>query len=446
VTHQDLTQGDVSRRLTAMTLPMIGGILSIMSMNIVDTFYVAQLGTPPLAAMSFTIPVVSVLLSLAFGVGIGASSVIARAIGARETERVKSYTTQSIFIALCIAALFALAGHQSMDWLFPVLGAPSELMPLIKEFMNIWFLGSFVVVIPMVGNSALRAAGNTRIPGLIMFAVALTNVVLDPILIFGWLGAPRMELAGAALSTVIAYAVAVVLGLYYLGIRLRMFSWQACRHNVWSSWRAILRISIPAVGTNLIAPLSTAITTGLVAAYNAEAVAGLGVATRIEALFLVLIMGLSSIIGPFVGQNWGARRRDRVALALRHSFRFCLLWGALTTLMLWFVAEPVIRLFSDDAQVISAARTYLHLVPFSYFFLGVIMVSSAAANGMGDPRPSLLMSFLRLLGLYLPLALLLPRWLGISGVYLAISLANVLVGLGALRWSRPYRSVQDGKA
>ncbi len=443
MTPKDLTQGDVARHLTTMTLPMIGGILSIMSMNIVDTFYVAQLGTPPLAAMGFTIPVVSILLSLAFGVGIGASSVIARAIGAGEIERVKSYTTQSIFIALFIAAGFALGGYHSMDWFFPLLGAPPELMPLIKEFMSVWFLGSFVVVIPMVGNSALRATGNTRVPGLIMFVVALINIVLDPILIFGCLGAPRMELAGAALSTVISYAVAVAMGLYYLGVRLNMFSWQACYQNLWSSWHAILRISIPSVGSNLIVPLSTALTTSFVAAYSAEAVAGYGVASRIESLFLVLLMGLSSIMGPFVGQNWGAQQRARVAEALNKSFRFCLFWGGVVTLLLWFAADLIIALFSDDPAVIHSAGSYLHLVPVSYFFLGVIMIGASAGNGMGDPRPALLMSFLRLIGLYVPLALLLPQWLGVEGVFLAIALANILVGIGALRWSQQYRRVSD---
>lgn len=433
--RKDLTQGDVQQHLTAMTLPMIGGILAIMSMNIVDTFYVAQLGTPPLAAMGFTMPVISVLLSLAFGVGIGASSVIARAIGAGEYDRVKSYTTQSMFIAFCIAALFAFCGYHSMDVFFPLLGAPPELMPLIKEFMNVWFLGSFVVVVPMVGNSALRATGNTGTPGMIMFAVALTNIILDPILIFGWFGAPRMELAGAALSTIIAYAVAVVLNLYYLGKRLNFFSWQACYQNIWASWRAILRISIPAIGTNLIAPISTAVTTGFVAYYSAESVAGFSVASRIESIALVLIMGLSSIMGPFVGQNWGARHMERVAEALRKSFRFSLLWGGAITLLLWLAADPIISLFSTDPAVIASAQGYLHLVPVSYFFLGVIMIASSAANGMGDPKPSLIMSFLRLIGLYVPLAMLLPLWLGIEGVYLAAALANIVVGIGALKWS-----------
>ena len=177
----NLTQGHVGTHLYKMTIPMIWGILSIMSMNIVDTFYVAQLGTAPLAAMSFTIPVISILLSLAFGIGIGASSVIARAIGAKEHDLVRSYTTQSLLIALTIAIIFAISGYQSMDNIFNLLGAPQSLMPLIHQFMDIWFLGSFVVVIPMVGNSAIRAAGNTKLPSLVMISVALVSIILAPV-------------------------------------------------------------------------------------------------------------------------------------------------------------------------------------------------------------------------------------------------------------------------
>ena len=184
--------------------------------------------------------------------------------------------------------------------------------------------------------------------------------------------------------------------------------------------------------------ISIAITTGFVAHYSAESVAGFGLASRIESIFLVLIMGLSSIMGPFVGQNWGAHRQDRVAEALRKSFRFCLIWGGSLTLLLWLCADPIVSLFSTDPAVIASAQSYLHLVPISYFFLGVIMIASSAANGMGDPKPSLIMSFLRLLVLYIPLALLLPIWIGIEGVYLAAALANIVVGIGALMWSQRF--------
>jgi len=409
-----------------------------MSMNIVDTFYVGQLGTAPLAAMGFTIPITAILLSLAFGVGIGASSVIARAIGAQEIEQVRSYASHSIVIALCIAATFAYFGYRYMDTIFTWLGAPPSLFPLIHDFMDIWFLGSFVVVVPMVGNSALRAAGNTKIPSLIMIAVAIVNIVLDPILIFGLLGMPRMELAGAALATVISYSIALIIGLYFLSYKLKFVSFSALGRQVTQSWKAILRIAIPATGTNLIAPLSVALTTWLVASHGPEAVAGFGVATRIESICIVVIMALSSIMGPFVGQNWGAERRDRVALALNHSYRFILFWCLGISLLLWVSGQWLVGWFADDAQVLASATLYLWLVPISYLFLGVIMTTSSAANGTGDPKPSLVMSFLRLIGLYLPLAFVLNSAFDLTGLYLATALANIIVGLGALRWSRKH--------
>jgi len=434
VIKHNLTQGDVGKHLYSMTGPMIWGIFSIMSMNIVDTFYVGQLGTDPLAAMSFTIPVVSILLSLAFGIGIGASSVIARAIGSQEHILVKSYTTQSLFIALTIAITFAISGYHSMDLIFELLGAPKHLMPLIHQFMDIWFLGSFVVVIPMVGNSAIRAAGNTKLPSIVMISVALVNIILDPILIFGLFGFPKMELAGAALATVISYSVAFFLGLYFLAFKFRFLSWSSCYKDVFKHWHAILRIAIPAIGTNLIAPISIAITTWLVARYSPESVAGFGVASRIESLFLVVIMGISSIMGPFVGQNWGAGQYTRVSQALKISFSFTSIWGISSAILLWFFAAPIAGLFSEDQLVIDSAAIYLQIMPITYLFLAVIMIASSTANGMGNPLPSLIMSFLRLIALYIPLALIFAYYFNLLGIYLAGAIANIIVGFGAYIW------------
>lgn len=419
-----------------MTIPMIGGILAIMSMNIVDTFYVGQLGTKELTAMSFTIPIVSVLLSLAFGIGIGTSSVIARAIGAQQHTLVQAYCTQAILIAIIVAVSFALIGYHFMDTIFSLLGAPEDLFPLIHEFMDIWFLASFVVVIPMVGNSAIRAAGNTKLPSMVMISVAIVNMILDPILIFGLLGFPKLGLAGAAIATVTAYAIALLIGLYILIKKFNFLSFKSCYGRVIQSWKAILRISIPAVGTNLIAPLSVAITTWLVANYSPESVAGFGVASRIEAIFLVVIMSLSSIMGPFVGQNWGAKKYERVFLGLRISFKFVSIWGLGATICLWLLARPLATLFTEDPQAIESATLYLYIVPISFLFLGVIMLSSSVANGIGDPKPSLVLSLLRLIIVFIPLAFLFRNFFDLAGIYLATSLANIIVGIGAFYWVR----------
>lgn len=421
---------------------MSGGILSIMSMNIVDTFYIAQLGTDPLAAMSFTMPVVAVLLSIAFGIGIGASSVISRAIGSNQHLLVQAYTSNALIIALVIAISFAFLGYIWMDELFLSLGAPDYLMPAIHEFMDIWFIGSFVVVVPMVGNSAIRAAGNTKLPSLVMLSVAIVNMILDPILIFGMLGFPEMGLAGAAIATVVSYAIALLMGIYLLIYKFDFINLEACWGYLIESWKAILRIALPATGTNLIAPLSVAITTWFVAKYSPEAVAGFGVASRIESIFLVIIMGLASIMGPFVGQNWGAKQYQRVNDSIEISLKFIFFWGVITTLLLWVFAETLASLFSNDPLVINSATHYLKILPISYLFLGTIMITSSAANGMGNPIPSLVMSFLRLIGFYLPFIFLLLHFMNesVSAIYLAAAIANILVGIGALLWYKHIKS------
>lgn len=436
----DLTQGDEKAHLIRMTLPMIGGLIAIMSMNLADTFFVGQLGTNQLAAMGFTFPVVMVMNSLAFGVGTGASSVIARAIGRQDTEWVKSYSTQAIIIALAIALVFAVVGLATTDALFRWLGAPEPLLPLIHDYMDVWYWGSFLIVVPMVGNAGIRATGNTRLPSTIMIIVAVINIILDPIFIFGWFGMPRLELQGAALTTVVSYSIACLVSLYILKVKLKVLTWDKEWSRLVKSWRDILAVGIPAAGTNLIAPLSSAVTTWLVAQQGTHAVAGYSVGSRIEAFSLIVIMALSSIIAPFAGQNWGARKIERLQRALGLSFRFSLVWGGVLTIVLWLGAEPLAKLFTTDPLAIESATRFLHLVPITFGAVGIMMMVSSTSNGVGRPIVGLILSLARLVVVYLPLAWILAQELklGLEGIYIAIALANVIVGLGAWWWSSQF--------
>ena len=234
--ERDLTQGSELKHLIEMTIPTIWGALAIMSMHLADTWFVAQLGTDELAAMGFTFPIVMIISGLAMGIGTGASSVISRAIGSEQTELVHRYSTQSIIIAVSIALLFALVGVTSIDPVFRLLGAPESLLPLIHDYMDIWYLGCFMIVVPMVGNAGIRAAGNTRLPSYVMISVSLVNLALDPLLIFGLFGFPRLELQGAAIATLISFSVALVIMLYVLSVKLKFITWQACHQRVIESW------------------------------------------------------------------------------------------------------------------------------------------------------------------------------------------------------------------
>jgi len=433
--HTDLTRGDEKRHLINQTVPMIWGLLAIMSMSLVDTWFIAQLGIDEVAAVGFGFPIVVVLSSMAFGVGTGASSVIARAIGEGDSSRVASYTTHAILIAFVIGIFFAIAGSQTIDVVFRALGAEDKLLPLIHDYMDIWYLGCFLIVVPMVGNSAIRAAGNSKIAAYVMTSMALVNMVLDPVFIFGLFGFPRLELQGAALATMTAYLVSFCVSLYVLRVKLHMIGLDACAKRVRESWRAILRLAVPAAITNMVTPLSSVIALWMIAKFGSVAVAGFSVATRIEALLLLVLMSLSAIIAPFVGQNWGAGYYHRVRRAARLGYSFSFIWGLGIAVMLIAIATPLVRFFNEDAGMLDAAVTYLYVIPITYGFLGVTMIASSVANGVGDPVPALVISIMRLLVIFVPLALVMVNYFGLFGIYAAIAGSNVLVGVGAMIWT-----------
>ncbi|AQQ68675.1 MATE family efflux transporter [Microbulbifer agarilyticus] len=434
-----LLEGSVAAHLRRLALPMVWGILATMSFNVVDTYFVAQLGDGPLAAMSFTFPVVMVINALAIGLGAGMSSVVARAYGAGDMQRVRRLVTDATVLAILIALVVSIAGLLTIEPLFRLLGAEERLLPLITDYMVPWYVGAVFAVVPMVALSALRGIGNSSVTGRIMLGVALFNLILDPLLIFGLLGFPRLELQGAALATVISRGVSFFVAMYILARREHLLAMPTANWAVLKdSWSSLLHIGLPAIATNVIIPMSGGVVVALVAAHGADAVAGLGIALRIEPLALIVFYALSSVVGPFMGQNAGAGKLQRLDETVLVLTRFCLVFGVVLGLLLWLVGGPIAGLFSDSPQVLDVATAYLYLVPFSYAGYGFVMSANAAFNGLGHPLPATMISFLRVLGVYLPLAWLGNQIWGISGLFLATLLSNLVLGLVAWWWLRKH--------
>ena len=414
-----------------MAVPMFFGIAAVILFTVVDTYFVGQLGANELAAMGFCFPVAFFIQNLAMGMGTGATSVISRAIGAGDQERVKRLTTHSLLLALALVITVALSGLAGMDVLFTAMGAKPELMPLIKDYMTPWFLGVGLLVIPMVGNSALRATGDTKTPAFIMMAAGLINVILDPLLIFGLGPFPRLELQGAALATVGSWMTAFTAATYFLKYRYKMLTNPWCG-GVIDSFRQILKVGIPAAATNVLVPLSTGVLTKMVSEYGKEAVGAFGVAGRIDALSMVGIFALAASMSPFAGQNFGAMRCDRIRQAMRIGLGFSLAWGFSVATILAVFGTPIAGLFSEKQGVIEALVPYLGLVPWSYGLLGMALMVTNTFNAIDRPYSSSLVIVVRLFVLAIPLAALGSSVAGLQGLYSGILAANVLTGLFAL--------------
>ena len=447
VKSAQLVEGAIGKTLTRLTIPMIFGIMSMMLFNLIDTFFISRLGTTELAAISFTFPVVFLLGSLALGLGIGASSVISRAIGEGDLHKVQRLTTDSITLSFLIVVVLSSAGMLTIDPVFRLMGATPDILPLIRQYMTIWYVGMAFVVIPMVGNNAIRATGDMITPSVIMIIGGGINALLDPMLIFGIGFFPRLEIKGAAIATVISRAITLVAAIWILTRREKMLTFVRFRmRESVRSWKKILFIGVPAAGTNMLVPLSAGIITRMISKYGPEGVAAFGVGSRIEPLALFVIMALASALAPFIGQNWGAGKHDRVREGLRLSIRFALLWEFALAVILILFARPMAGLFSDQTDVVSIIVDFIWIFSLSYGFQGVFMLVGISLNAINKPIQSAVLSVIRLFALYIPLALFGSYLFGIKGIFIGGGVANVMTGILAYVWGRSIFAFRTVKA
>ena len=432
-----LTEGPVGQHLVKMTLPMLVGISTMMAQGLIDAWFLGKVGDRALAAFSFGFPILMIITSVAIGLSAGTSSVVARAIGTGNERRARRLATDSLFLAFLITAALAAVGVLTIDPLFLLLGAPADMIPMIRSFMTLLYSGIPFLVVGMVGMSCMRATGDTMLPGKLMIAAAILNVILDPIFIFGVGPIPALGLDGAAIAALLARGMMFIGTVYFLVYRLHMVSFKKPKPGELSkSWIDILHVGLPAAGTNAIIPIAVAFITAMIARYGPDAVAGFGVASRIESMVLVIFYALSSVIGPFVGQNLSAGKEDRIKLSLRQCAVFCLGSGLVLAVLLALLSDFLPGLFSDNPDVNRVTRLFLWIAPISYGAYGIVMVVNAAFNGLGKPMPGVYISVGRMIVLYLPIAFVAQQFFGIAGIFAAYAIANLLTGLLGYVWAQ----------
>jgi putative MATE family efflux protein len=445
----DLKTGPIKGHLVRLTIPMIWGIAAIVSFQLVDTYYVSLLGTTELAAMTFTFPVTFFVFSIIMGFGIAMSSVVSRLIGEGREDDVKRVTTHGIFLALAVGLVMATIGYILRDPIFEAMGADAAMRPLIHDYMTIWFFGAPFMAAPFVGNSAIRAAGSTLAPALIMVSVALFNAALAPFLVFGLAGFPRLELQGAAIATVLSNIIAMGAGLYVLGARKKMLlPLSKLRFDQFSdSCKRLLFIALPAGLTSAVGPLVNTVIIGLLAGYGEEAVAAFGIATRVEAFVFIILMALAVGMSPIIGQNFGAKNFGRVEETLRKAIGFSVLWCIGVTALLLLCAKPVAAIFSKDPIVVYYAVMSFLIVAPSYLFNSLVNGWSSAFNAMGKPQMSVYMTLIKMIALLIPAVMIGAKLGGVMGIFAALSLVNIATGLGFHLWSwRVFKAAQGSLA
>src|SRR6056300_426510 len=368
--------------LLRLTLSALVGNLAMHLMGIVDTFYISRLGTLELAAASFVIPIHMIYVSLALGIGMGMSSLNSRLIGESRFADSSRLISDGLIFAALFAITVAMIGSVIIDPLFRLLGADDRTLPFIRDYLNILLLGLPPLMLVVIGNSTFRSMGNIK--------MSASNITLDPLLIFGIGPFPAMGIRGAAVATLLAASITLVISFVVLGYYEKLLDFSRPRWlYLWLNWLQILGIGVPAMGANIMTPLAAAIMTAMVARFGDFVVAGFGVGSRVETISLIFVMALSSTLPMFIGQNIGAGRQDRAYAALMGCLKFVLAFQCLIYVLLLVMGDTIAGTFSSNPEVITVITTYLMILPLTYGAHGVVVLIMVSLNVLRRPRTAL---------------------------------------------------------
>jgi putative MATE family efflux protein len=428
--HARYTHGSIGGTMLKTAAAMIPATVAISGYNIADTYFVARLGTLPLAAMGFTFPLIMLIGCLYRGLAVGAMTPLAHSLGGRKTTKGAKVASSGLLLIVLCGIVIGVFGLLTMKWIFRQLGANEEVMPMVTSYMSIWYYGNLTVALGMTCNNLLIASGSTKSASAMMMGGMLLNVALDPLFIFGLGPFPAMGISGAALATVIAQALSGGAQLVILHFRFHLLTASVFHFRLLkSAWKIIIRVAVPSIIGTLMMPIGNGIITRIAAGFGDDVVAACAAGGRLELAAFIVPMSLGIALMPMIAQNYGGKHYDRIDQCRIFAMRFAVIFELFMAVAFFFAAPYLARLFSDDPNVLGPLVLYLRIIPFGFGMMEVHRYCGFIYTGCNRPAAAAWLNALRLLGLLVPLSLLALYLRSLSGLFVARLAADVLSGL-----------------
>ncbi len=400
---QDLTTGSVTRHLLKTTSFMLVTMVFQTLYFLVDLYWVGRLGKEAVAGVAIAGNLSFVVLAITQMLGVGITTLVSHAAGQKDRDRALLVFNESLLLSAIVGALFLAIGMAVRLPYVRTLGADARTAKLAADYL-LWFIPAMSLQFGLVSmGAALRGTGNFK-PGMIVqTASVILNIVLAPILIFGWGTGWPLGVAGAAISSLVAIAVGTVwLTFYFVGPHAYLKFVRSDLKPDTALWRKILGIGLPAGAEFALVAVYLFVVYVISRPFGAAAQAGFGIGMRIIQAGFMPVVALGFAVAPVAGQNFGARHPQRV----RDTFRSAALMAA-GSMVFWTIASltagaAMVGIFSDDPQVIAIGGEYLHIVSWTFVASGVVFVSSSMFQAMGNTLPALMASFVRIVVVAIP--------------------------------------------
>lgn len=394
-----LTTAPIPKLLRELAIPASVGLFFNTMYNVVDTFFAGRWSTEALAALSLSFPVFFSFVAMGSGFSTGATALLGNALGRDDRKEAARTASQGIVLSLMLTVFVMATGYATTPSLFRLLGASDAYLQICLDYMFVILAGSGFVFVFYMLNAILNSTGDTRAFRDYLIGATILNIILDPWFMWGGLGLPSMGIKGIALATVISQSG----GVFFLGRRawrtgLLWRSTGAVWRPHWPTLPAILGQGIPASLNMMTVALGVFIITYFISQFGQQVVAAYGVATRIEQIVLLPVLGLNIAVLTLTAQNAGASRFGRVQEAVRRALSYGGVFMIFGTALIYFGARPLMDFFTDDAEVIAIGAHYLRIAAFIEYAYVVLFVNTSVLQGLKKPM------FALWIGLYRQLA------------------------------------------
>ncbi|BEP30053.1 MATE family efflux transporter [Helicovermis profundi] len=422
-----LSEEKINKLLLRLSLPATIGMTVNALYNVIDTIFIGW-GVGPLAIGGLTIafPIQMLIMAIAQMIGIGAASAISRSLGAGNKEKADYYAGNSYVLVVIIALVFSILGSIFIVPLLKLFGATPTLMPYAKDYLTIILLGSTFFSFAVSSNNLVRSEGNAKVAMVSMIIGTGLNIILDPILIFGF----HMGIKGAALATIISQFMSFLYIVKYMYSGKSMLNIMPHHLKLKGEYVIeIITVGLPSFVRQVGGSFLAIILNHSLAFYGGDiAIATYGIINRLIMFLFMPMFGVVQGLQPIAGFNYGAKKYDRVNEVIKLSIKTLIVFASTGALLAFSFPKYAFMIFTDNAEVISIGSYAIRFIVFMLPIVGIQIISASIFQAFGKSKPSLFLSMLRQLIIFIPLVLILPKIgnLGLTGIWLSYPLSDFI--------------------
>ncbi len=419
----------IPKLVIAVSFPLMLSMLTQALYNIVDSMFVSFIGENALTAVSLAYPVQNLMVAFAVGTGVGVNAVLSKRLGQKRFDEANNVARHAFFLAVCNVILFILIAIFFIDLYFKTQTDNADILTQSIEYTNILVFGSFGLFGVIASNRLLQSTGQTVYVMITQMSGVVINVILDPILIFGLCGFPRMNIAGAAIATIIGQIGSMGLGLYFNLTKNKdlNFSFKNFRPNI-TIIRRIYSVGIPSIIMGAIGSVMVYFMNLILAMFSSTAIAAFGIFFKLNGFAVMPVFGLNNGIIPIIAYNYGAKNKTRIIQTMRFSITLGFILTIIATAIFQIFANELLALFNPSQEMIKIGIPALRILSLNFLLAGLGITFSGVFQAFGKGTFSMILSFVRQLIVIIPVAFLLAKTGNLINVWWSVPLAE-LVGL-----------------